>query len=171
MFLMTAPTYSVFGLMGLGRLAQTWAANSLSRWASYFCFISSSDWQRAHRRAERPSCTRSKRSPENPASQSKPACVAWPQYKPTLCEKEQCSEAAACLQSGRKCPTTQEEEAGRVQDLTSEIGVFRGHCELAADRDAAGQFCAQSAPDAQFGREARRSENIESFNTPLSEEL
>src|SRR6266849_2711053 len=67
--------------------------------------------QRAHRRAERPSCTRSKRSPENPASQSKPACVAWPQYKPTLCEKEQCSEAAACLQSGRKCPTTQEEEA------------------------------------------------------------
>jgi hypothetical protein len=38
-----AATYSVFGLMGLGCWPQTWAANSLSRWASYFCFISSSD--------------------------------------------------------------------------------------------------------------------------------
>jgi hypothetical protein len=35
----------------------------------------------------------------------------------------------------------------------------------------AGATGATRAPDAQFGREARRSENIESFNTPLSEEL
>src|SRR5882762_10210161 len=40
---LTAATYSVFGLAALGCLTQTWAANSLSRWASYFCFISSSD--------------------------------------------------------------------------------------------------------------------------------
>jgi hypothetical protein len=35
----------------------------------------------------------------------------------------------------------------------------------------AGATGATRAPDAQFGREARRSENIESFKTPLSEEL
>src|SRR5271155_3276936 len=38
--LKTAATYSVFGLAPLRCLTQTWAANSLSRWASY---ISSSD--------------------------------------------------------------------------------------------------------------------------------
>ncbi len=43
MSVMTTATYAVFGLVALGCLTQTWAANSLSRWASYFCFISSSD--------------------------------------------------------------------------------------------------------------------------------
>ena len=43
MSVITAATYSVFGLLALGCWAHTWAANSLSRWASYFCFISSSD--------------------------------------------------------------------------------------------------------------------------------
>src|ERR1700730_4222399 len=36
-------TDSVSGLVGLRCSAQTWAANSLSRSASYCCFISSSD--------------------------------------------------------------------------------------------------------------------------------
>ena len=41
--LFLAAIYSVFGLVALGCLTQMWAANSSSRWSSYFCFISSSD--------------------------------------------------------------------------------------------------------------------------------
>ena len=39
----TTANYLVFGLAALGCSAQTWAANSLSRRAAYFCFISSRD--------------------------------------------------------------------------------------------------------------------------------
>ena len=53
----------------------------------------------------------------------------------------------------------------------TEIAVFQRFWEFAADRDASGRFAPKLLPDAQFSREARRSENIESCNTPASEEL
>jgi hypothetical protein len=53
----------------------------------------------------------------------------------------------------------------------TEIAVFQRFWEFTADRDASGCFAPQLLPDAQFSREARRSENIESCNTPASEEL
>jgi hypothetical protein len=49
--------------------------------------------------------------------------------------------------------------------------LFVQNWELAADQDARPRSAPNSRPDAQLGREARSSENIESCKTPVSEEL
>jgi hypothetical protein len=49
--------------------------------------------------------------------------------------------------------------------------VFQRLWELAADQDASGLFAPKLRPRVQFSRETRREENIESFKTPLREEL
>jgi hypothetical protein len=53
----------------------------------------------------------------------------------------------------------------------TEIAVFQRLWELTADQNASACFASKLRLGVQFGGEASRSENIESFKTPLSEEL
>jgi hypothetical protein len=111
----TAATYPVIG----PRLSGAWRkrpANSMWRRASHCCFISSSDLAPSAVEVFNTRSTRSHHSPEGPASQSIPACVAWPHYSRTMCKREQSPGDGTCLKSGQRCPMSQETDAYGVQN-------------------------------------------------------
>jgi hypothetical protein len=91
-------------------------------------------------------------SEEGSPAKYKPNCPAWPKpYAEDLLE-------------------TDRERLLKIW-VATEIAVFPRPWELATDQDASVFFAPELRPGGQFGREACRSENIESFKTPLSEEL
>jgi hypothetical protein len=71
-------TYLVFALLAVGCSAQTWAANSWSRWASYSCLISSRDSPTTG--------PEGLNSQLRSGSQRIPTHAAWPQYKHNCAE-------------------------------------------------------------------------------------
>ncbi len=91
------------------------------------------------------------------------------------------SEEGGTVNYKQNCPAWHKPYAEALLEIRSErlltnlaateIAAFQRLWELAADQDASGLSCVQAASSVQFGRGALRSENIESFKTPLSEEL
>jgi hypothetical protein len=92
-------------------------------------------------------------SEEGSAANYKPNCLAWYNpYAEILLE----TDFERCWQYWRRAPKQQSFSAIGNQLLTEP------HRACSAP---------ELRPGVQFGREARRSENIEFFKTPLSEEL